>query len=142
MIFPYVATALAAFLIILQQVLMMSVGFHRAKTKVGVGVADDRNLERKVRRHGNLSENAAILVVVLALAETMGASQTVVITFAALFAVARLSHAVGFMHLDGSHNPAGNKFFIGMRAAGATTTGFGGIALGGYVLYLLFFANA
>ena len=136
--FPYVSAALGAFLIVLQQLLMISVGFHRTKVRLGVGIGDDPDTERKVRRHGNLAENAALFIVVLALTELSGASNTAVVSFAIVFAIARICHAVGFMHVDGSHaNLKGNKFFLGMRVLGATATGWGGIGLGGYLGYLL-----
>ncbi|MEM9316666.1 MAG: hypothetical protein AAGA95_18810, partial [Pseudomonadota bacterium] len=59
------------------------------------------------------------------------------VAVAAVFAVARISHALGFMHLDGSHNPDGNKLYVALRALGAMSSGLGGIALGGYLIYLL-----
>ncbi|MEM7077727.1 MAG: MAPEG family protein [Pseudomonadota bacterium] len=135
--FPIATALLAAFLIILQQGLMFTAGMHRAKTGIGVGVADDQHLERKVRRHGNLAENAAILILVLAIVELGGAPTAVVASFAIAFAAARVMHAVGFGHLDGSHNPGGGKFWIAMRASGATVTGVGGIGLGLYLVYFL-----
>jgi len=135
--FPFISAALAAFIVVLQQALMMSVGFHRVQSQVGVGFAEDLHLERKIRRHGNLAENAALLIVVLALTELSGAPSGVVMGFALVFAVARASHAVAFMHLDGSHNPDGNKFFVGARVIGAMGSALGGVALGLYLAYSL-----
>jgi len=136
--FPHISAVLGTFLLFLQQVLMLSVGFHRTKVKVGIGIAEDADLERKVRRHGNLAENAGIFIAVLALLEVSGMASTAVYWFAVLFAVARISHAVGFMHQDGSHaNLEGNKFFLATRVIGATLTGWTGLALGGYFGYLI-----
>ena len=81
---PYTAAAVGAVLLILQLVLMMSTGIHRGKTLIGVGVGDDKDLERKMRRHGNLAENAAIFVVVLALTEGIVGGGAVVVAFGAL----------------------------------------------------------
>lgn len=134
---PLISAFFAAYLIILQQILMFAVGFHRLQTQVGVGVADDIELERKVRRHGNLAENGALLLAVLALAELVGVATSIVTGFAITFAVARLSHALAFSSTDGSHNPNGNKIFVGLRALGSTVSGLGGIALGGYLFFYL-----
>ena len=130
-----ITALLGAFLIVLQQTLMLSVGTHRAKTRIGVGIGGDKDLERKVRRHGNLAENAAIFLLVLGLAELAGVTGIVVLCFASAFGAARLFHAIAFFHLDGSHNPGGHKFWVGMRVAGATLTSLGGIALGGYLAW-------
>ncbi len=136
--FPNISAALGAFLLLLQAAMMISVGLHRTKIKVGIGISDDPVLERKVRRHGNLAENAAVFVLVLALMELSGASSTAVAWFAGLFALARVLHATGFSHVDGAQgNLEGNKFFLAARVLGATLTGWTGIALGGYFLYRL-----
>ncbi|MFK7914190.1 MAG: MAPEG family protein [Pseudomonadales bacterium] len=138
MVFPYVAAALGAFILLLQQTLMLSVGFHRTKVRVGIGVGEDAELERKVRRHGNLAENSGIFLIVLALMEMSELDNTAVFWFAVVFAIARISHAVGFTHQDGSHaNLDGNKFFLVARVLGATLTGWTGLALGGYFGYLI-----
>ena len=136
--FPYVSATLGAFLLCLQQLLMLSVGFHRTKVKLGVGMGEDPHLERKVRRHGNLAENAGIFLAVLALMELSGLAPTAVLWFAAFFALARVLHALGFTHLDGSHaNLDGNKFFLAARVMGAMLTAWGGLALGVYFGYRL-----
>jgi len=136
--FPHISAMLAAFLLLLQAMMMVSVGLHRTQTKVGIGTTGDSELERKVRRHGNLAENAAIFVVVLALMELGGASSSAVTWFASIFAIARVFHATGFSHIDGAQgNLEGNKFFLASRVIGATLTGWTGIALGGYFLYRL-----
>ena len=136
--FPYISAALGAFLLFLQQLLMLSVGFHRTKVKVGIGLAGDSALERKVRRHGNLAENAAIFLSVLVLMELSGLAGGAVAYFAGVFAFARICHAVGFMHEDGSHaNLDGNKFFLVARVLGATLTGWTGLVMGVYFGYLI-----
>ncbi|MEM7661261.1 MAG: MAPEG family protein [Pseudomonadota bacterium] len=138
MTFPIIATVLGGSLLILQYVLMLNVGMHRFATSIGVGIGEDQHLERKMRRHGNLAENAAIFLVMLGFVETYGAPANVVIGFAVVFGVARLLHAIGFSSLDGSHNPnAKNKVFIAARAMGAFGTAFSGLGLGGYALYLM-----
>jgi len=138
MVYPLTTAMAGAFLIILQQVLMMNTGTHRAKAKIGVGLGEDRDLERKVRRHGNLAENAALFIVILALVESFTGGGTAVNSFAIVFVIARISHAVGFMSLTGSHAD-GSAFtpFVFFRMIGAMGTGLCGIGLGLYFSYLL-----
>ncbi len=136
--FPATAALVGATLIILQQALMLNTGFHRAKSQIVIGTGTDRNLERKVRRHGNLAENAAIFVVVLALAELRAPESTALIYLGAAFVVARLAHSIAFVSLAGSHRTdEGSKVFLVARAIGAFGTAVSGIALGGYLAYLL-----
>ena len=137
MSFPVITATLAAFFIILQQLLVLNVGLHRAKAGPGVGLSDDQHLERKIRQHGNLAENSGILLIVLALTEMYGAPTGVVMTFAIVFAVARVGHALAFSSLSGSHGAEGSKIYTAFRGVGAMGTVFGGIGLGGYLAYLI-----
>lgn len=127
---PIYAAALGAFLIVLQVALMLSVGLHRSKGQF-IGIGDDKDLERKVRRHGNLAENSGLFLVVIALFEMLVGQTTYVLVLCAIFAVARMLHALGFSSLAGSHGDdlrGGRKAFAGMRAMGAFGTL--GVALG------------
>lgn len=141
MTFPVVTAALAGILLILQQILMLTAGTHRAKTGVGVGYDNDKNLERLVRRHGNLAENAAIFIAALALLELFSGPTLAVQILAAMFLVARLSHAIGFSNLKGSHgklageDAAGSGTVVLFRVTGASLTALSGIALGAYLLF-------
>ncbi|GAA4049311.1 MAPEG family protein [Parerythrobacter jejuensis] len=134
---PIYAAALGAFIIILQVILMLTVGLQRGKGQF-IGHEGNKDLERKVRRHGNLAENSGLFVVVLALLEILTGQTTLVYVLCILFAVARVLHAVGFSSLAGSHGEdltGGRKAFAGMRAMGAFGTlatalgSAGGIAL-------------
>jgi len=119
---PLYSAALGAFLIVLQVVLMLTVGLHRAKG-APIGIGDDQELERKVRRHGNLAENSGLFLAVLALLEILAGQIWYVAALCILFSVARLSHAIGFSTLAGSHGTEGNKSpFILMRGMGALGT--------------------
>ena len=137
MTLPLTAAALGAFLIILQTVLMLNTGLHRARTSAFIGLsADDPHMERKMRMHGNLAENAALFLVVLALAELNGGAAGVLFWFAVAFAVARISHALAFTSLSGSHDPK-VKLFPALRVIGAFGTALACFGLGGYLAYLL-----
>ena len=138
--FPFTAAFVGAVLIILQQVLMVSTGRHRAGVKRGVGFGDDQDLERKIRRHGNLAENAAIFLVVLSLAEGASGGGLVTTILGVLFLAARISHAIAFSSLSGSHGQEnGARIFVLCRMAGALGTALSGVALGAYLLVLLLF---
>lgn len=138
--FPYIAALVGAILIILQQVLMMITGTHRGKASIGVGFGDDKDLERKIRRHGNLAENAAIFLVVLGFAEMASGGGMITTIIGIAFLVARIAHAIAFSSLSGSHGQEdGAKIFVLCRLVGALGTGVSGIALGLYLLSILIF---
>ncbi len=134
MTMPIISAGLAGILLVLQQILMLTAGTRRAKTAKGVGHEGDPTLERLVRRHGNLAENAAIFIVVLALLEALGTGAMTVLWMAGIFLTARLLHAVGFSSLAGSHGgeyaEKGGRVFVLMRASGAGLTGLVGLAAG------------
>ena len=133
--YPITAAAAAAVLLILQQVLMLTVGITRGKQGLGVGDGNDPDMLRKIRRHGNLAENAAIFVVTLALLEMLAGAGTGLTILAALFVGARVLHAIGFSNLAGSHGGEhkGPKLYPAARAVGATLTALTGIAAGGWL---------
>lgn len=134
MTIPIISAGLAGIIMVLQQILMLAAGIRRAKTAKGVGHEGDPTLERLVRRHGNLAENAAIFIVVLALLEALGTGATAVLWMAGIFLTARLLHAVGFSSLAGSHGgeyaEKGGRVFVLMRASGAGLTALVGLAAG------------
>ncbi|MEO0821170.1 MAG: MAPEG family protein [Pseudomonadota bacterium] len=136
MSFPVIAAGAAGLLICLQQALMMNVGFTRSRLGVGAGTGDDRTLERRMRRHANLAENAALFIAALALAELAGAPSLLLLGVTGLFVVARISHAIGFVSEAGSHLVGGGGTFLALRAAGAAGTALSGFVLGAYLLYL------
>jgi uncharacterized membrane protein YecN with MAPEG domain len=119
---PPVITALAAaILIALQTVLMlMTAGQRRASRASLGGEAGAPALQRAVRRHGNLAENAAIFLVGLALAEMLSAGRIQIEVLAAVFVLSRLSHAIG-LSFENTVNP--------WRIGGVVGTAFAGFAL-------------
>ena len=136
--FPVTAAFVGAILIIMQQIFMMITGTHRGKVAMGVGFGDDKDLERKIRRHGNLAENAAIFLVVLSFAEVLSGGGLVATIIGFAFLAARIAHGIAFSSLSGSHGQEnGAKIFVICRVTGALGTGLCGIALGVYLLFLL-----
>ncbi|MBV6633061.1 MAG: MAPEG family protein [Alphaproteobacteria bacterium] len=134
---PVITAILAAVLIIMQQVLLLQIGAYRRKSRIGVGFAEDPNLERMIRRHGNLAENGGLFLIVLALAELLQTPMSMVIAFAGVFFVARLLHAISFSSLGGSHGHTGSRKFLILRSLGAIGTALSGIVLGAYLLFYL-----
>ena len=130
---PIYAALLGGALLCLQIILMLTVGTYRSNSGKGVGVAEDVTLERLVRRHGNLAENAAIFVTVLALYELLFGQTWIALTAGIAFFVARLLHAFAFTSNSDSHlvdaRGAGKKFVL-MRVSGALLTALSSLALG------------
>lgn len=125
---------LAAYLLVLQMFLMMTVGSYRTKKQQGTGFqADDLTLERLIRRHGNLAENAGIFIASITLLEIVSGSTNLVLGLCVAFALARTFHAIGFSSLAGSHlvNAKGlGLFFLLTRALGAGLTALSGVVCG------------
>ena len=111
MTLPIYAATAGAILIILQALLMMTVGLYRAKSGINLGVAGDKELERRIRRHGNLAENAGLFVAVLAVAEMTVVPSNIIKYIAIAFVIARLSHAAALSTEVGSHGGKGSKLF-------------------------------
>ena len=124
---------LASYLIILQQVLMFTTGIYRSKKKHGMGTQGDITLERLVRRHGNLAENAGIFIVSIALLEILTGSTRIIFVLCWTFAIARTLHAIGFSSAYGAYKLDGqgfNRLFLISRAMGASISGLSGIVCG------------
>lgn len=133
---PIYTAWLAAFLIVFQVLLMVAVGVRRAKG-LPIGIGDDRDLERRVRRHGNLAENSGLFLAAIALLEIIAGQTTYVLVIAVGFAAARLLHAAGFSSLAGSHGDGeGGTMnpFILMRGLGAMGTIAVAFACAGFLI--------
>lgn len=89
-------TALYAGLIaLLTLYLMLMVGAYRGKAKLSLGDGGDEEMIIRVRRHGNLVESAAIVLVLMAIIELNGAGSLVVHGIGLLYLIARLAHPIG-----------------------------------------------
>lgn len=133
---PLYTALLGGALLVLQIGLMLSVGLRRNAVGKGVGVDGDMTLERLVRRHGNLAENAAIFIAVLAIYELLVGQTMLVLIIGALFFTARLMHVIGFSNDTGSHLvEGGGKAYVMLRAGGAGFTALSSLILGGAVIY-------
>ena len=129
---PIYASFLGGGLLLLQNLLMLNVGFYRGGIKKGVGADGDIKLERIVRRHGNLAENAPIFVAVLAIYELLNGQTYFALGVAIAFAASRLMHLVGFSNEAGSHllrAEGGRLAFLVFRSGGATLSAISSIVL-------------
>lgn len=93
---PPVMTALIAAVLGLFFVrLAMKVIAARRAAKVSIGDSDDPALLRASRVHANFAEYAPLTLLVMALAETIGAPWFVVLVLGAMLIAGRLLHAHG-----------------------------------------------
>lgn len=134
---PIISASAGAILIILQGILMVLTGLHRGKAGINIGTGGDLAMERKIRRHGNLAENAGLFVAVLALAEMTVVPHSAILTIAIAFVVARFSHAIALSTAAGSHGAEGGKIFVLARIIGALGTLLSFLALGVLMLIKL-----
>lgn len=132
---PIISAYAGSLLIIMQAILMVLAGRHRVKSGISLGLGDDPAMERKIRRHGNLAENAGLFVAVLALAEMTGVATQAVMIIAIAFLVVRLSHAIALSTEAGSHGAKGGKIFVLARVIGAFGTFACFLTLGGFLLF-------
>jgi len=107
---------------------MLSVGTVRGQRQLSFGDGGDDAFLKKIRRHGNLAENAALFIVLLALLELSGANATLVAVFGGLFVFARVSHAIALTG-SGSGMP--------LRPIGALGTIVAGVGTAGTLLYIV-----
>jgi len=111
MTLPLISGYTAAIIGLLQIILMMPVGLARRTTEVSLGDDGNDALLMKIRRHGNLTENAPIFLILLGYLEVTGGPQVAVIGLAAAFTLARFSHAIA---LSGPNTPAAARAFGAM----------------------------
>ncbi|WP_298465879.1 MAPEG family protein [uncultured Erythrobacter sp.] len=85
----------AAVLALLLLVTAIETVSKRLKLKAAFGDADDPGLIAAMRSHGNLSEHAPIVLIMLGLLEFGGANSTLLISIAGAFIVGRFAHVIG-----------------------------------------------
>ena len=135
MTLPIVSAMVASVLLLMQITLMVSVGLHRNRGGISLGYGEDIELQRKIRRHGNLAENAAIFIATLALGEILGLSTNLLTGLGAAFVLGRLFHAFAFSSPSGSYGGAGSGLYLAARGLGAMGTVLPSLMLAGYLLY-------
>ena len=121
---PWISALTAGVLLILQMLLMLSAGLNRGRSRRAVGGDGDNSdpeLNRRVRRHGNLAENAAIFVAGYTLLELLGETPLALEVACGVFVLARLLHAIGFSFRNTANLP---------RVLGVVLTLVSGLYLG------------
>lgn len=123
---PVITTLTAGIILLLQMILMINVGRVRGATNTLFGSGDE-TLQKAVRVHGNLTENAGIFMVTFALLEMIGGATWIVATLCGVFVIARVAHAIGLSMSTGVGAP---------RFIGALGTLLTGLVAGGYAAWL------
>ena len=114
-VFPAVTAATAGMRGIWHVLLMLLVSAGRVTFKTGLGDGGNEALSRRIRMHGNLTENAPLFLILLGLVELSGVWPHLVLLLGPLVVVLRLCHAYG---LSMNFGPGPNAF----RAIGAGGT--------------------
>ena len=113
-----VTLAAAAALGLLNMWLGWRVGQFRGKLKVSVGDGGHEPLLRRMRAQANFIENAPFVLILLGALELSGANGTGLALIAAIFILARISHAIG---MDSAENRRWRM--LGMMGTMLTTLG-------------------
>ncbi len=90
---PIVTAYLAAFFGVFLTVLTMRVIVGRVKLKVSIGDGGNPEMTKRIRAHGNFTEQAPMGLIMLAMAEMVGAPHRAVVALAIILLVGRLAHA-------------------------------------------------
>ena len=122
---PVVSALTAGVLVILQMVLMVGVVFARRNSRQSLGDGGNSELLRAVRRHGNLAENAGILLAGFTLLELLGAGRLRLEFLCGAFVLGRISHVIG-LSIKRTVNP--------LRVGGVVVTAAVGLALGVWLI--------
>ncbi len=90
--------------------LAINVSRHRGRAKMLYGVGDDDALRCAVRAHGNMAENVPLGVLMLVIAEIMGANATSMHGLGGTFLLARVASAHGVLTKTAPTRAAGALF--------------------------------
>jgi hypothetical protein len=82
----------AAIFGILHVIFTLRVGLYRASNKISLGDGGDKVLLKRMRAHGNFTENVPIGLLLLLLNELNGLSEKYLILLGSLFLLARITH--------------------------------------------------
>lgn len=93
--FPTITALTLSATIILQMGLGMRTSMGRLKFSQSVGDGGKPAMAARVRSHGNLAENAPIILMTLAFLEANGANSYGIAALAAVFFVGRILHPIG-----------------------------------------------
>lgn len=129
---PIVAAAYAAFLGLLAVALTVRVILCRVKTGVQAGDGGNAQLAQRIRAHANFSEQVPLALLLIVLAEMVGARIGLIHALGSALVIARLASAWGLTHSLGPTMPR-------QAGAGATALVVAGASL--LIAYRLFAGN-
>jgi uncharacterized membrane protein YecN with MAPEG domain len=92
---PVVSAFYAALAGLVCVVLSIMVIRLRGVTRTSIGGGDDPRMSRMTRVFGNFTEYAALVLVLLVLAEMLGVSRTWLHIYGVAFILGRIAHAIG-----------------------------------------------
>jgi hypothetical protein len=92
---PVVSAFYAALTGLVCVVLSIMVIRLRGVTRTSIGGGDDPRMSRMTRVFGNFTEYAALVLVLLVLAEMLGVSRTWLHIYGVAFILGRIAHAIG-----------------------------------------------
>ncbi|WP_310621563.1 MAPEG family protein [Flexibacterium corallicola] len=107
--YPLITALTAGVLVTYQMLWALIVAGARGRFRQSLGEADKMGLVKYVRSHGNLAENAPIMLILLGLLEIGGTSASILSWGAALFLIARVMHPIGVF----SRKPVNVYRFVG-----------------------------
>lgn len=125
-----VTAALAAAMGALLLLLAIDTVRQRFRTRTAHGTGDDQRLTSAARSHGNLSEHAPIVIILVALLEMSQANHMGLMILSGVFILARI------LHIHGLYNPKEGGA-PPSRALGVILTWIVLAALIGWTLWLL-----
>jgi len=83
--------------------LWMAVSAKRAALKVSIGDGDDKDLLLRIRRHGNFIEWVSMVLLMMILAEGVGAPAIWLHVSGALLLIGRIAHVFGLRADNAAH---------------------------------------
>jgi hypothetical protein len=98
------ATTTAAFaglFLLMQLVLSVATSALRGQTGIGFGDGGNPKMAGRMRAHGNFIENVPVILIAMALAESMGSPVWFILAAGWLLFVSRLIHAAGMYGMGG-----------------------------------------
>lgn len=123
--FPTITALTLGATIILQMGLGMRTSMGRLKFSQKLGDGGKSEMVARIRGHGNLTENAPIILMTLALLEAIGANSTGIAVLAIVFFIGRLLHPIGVSMKKSTNAP---------RFAGSMSSYMVGFIGGGWLL--------
>ncbi len=125
--FPAITALTLGATIILQMGLGMRTSMGRLKFSQKMGDGGKPEMVARIRSHGNLAENAPIVLMTIALLEATGANSVGILSLAGAFFIARLLHPIGIAMKKSPNAP---------RFLGTMSTYMVGFISGGWLLVI------